>query len=469
MQRKEQFIIWSLALYFGWILSFPYFGEVLKKLSIVLDIDYSPLILAFLFFHALGYLVGALFLKKPGHWQILMYGSLSAIILLGAILWFLPNHLWVAVMAIIGFCSPFYILGWSCLISTYPSSQKVKLYLNFIIRANLITVLLIYLSDMLTPAVLYFTKMIPLLIALGVLIKLMPSRDAAISTEKETGYQLPASFIIIIVLFISLLNLTLGLVYTVINSSYQVILGNQFIMKYYGFIPYFLPYVVILNLKREIKLKYLIYTSVSLVGLAYVFLVFLGDNILGFYLTITIIQVGYALVAFFVWLLIGNLSTRYATPFRYFGFGLFALVVGSFFGGAFGNYLLNSGDSPQLITALSALAAIFVALVFTPWLIEKSEEQPTNIDQNNYRLLSSDQEYLEEFYLRGALTDREIEVVELLMKGYTNNTVAENLCISENTLKTHLRRIYRKYNVHKKSELLALITTKSFPDNNSSV
>jgi DNA-binding CsgD family transcriptional regulator len=77
--------------------------------------------------------------------------------------------------------------------------------------------------------------------------------------------------------------------------------------------------------------------------------------------------------------------------------------------------------------------------------------------------LANDQEFLDLFYSAASLTPREIEVVELLMQGFNNQKLANTLRISSNTLKTHLRNIYRKYGVNKKSELLALITTKKLP------
>ncbi|MDZ4133820.1 MAG: helix-turn-helix transcriptional regulator, partial [Dethiobacteria bacterium] len=77
----------------------------------------------------------------------------------------------------------------------------------------------------------------------------------------------------------------------------------------------------------------------------------------------------------------------------------------------------------------------------------------------------SDQEFLEEFFRKGGLTAREIGIVKLLLQGYSNKQIADTLFISEDTLKTHLRNIYRKYGVHKKSELLALIATKAFTAN----
>jgi len=60
--------------------------------------------------------------------------------------------------------------------------------------------------------------------------------------------------------------------------------------------------------------------------------------------------------------------------------------------------------------------------------------------------------------LLGSLTKREQEVFTLLKKGQTNSEIASALYISESTVKSHLRSIFRKLGVNKRNEaqLLAL-------------
>jgi DNA-binding NarL/FixJ family response regulator len=55
---------------------------------------------------------------------------------------------------------------------------------------------------------------------------------------------------------------------------------------------------------------------------------------------------------------------------------------------------------------------------------------------------------------REELTDRENEVVKLLAKGKSYATIADELSLSVNTIKTHTRNIYEKLHVSKKEELI---------------
>lgn len=53
-----------------------------------------------------------------------------------------------------------------------------------------------------------------------------------------------------------------------------------------------------------------------------------------------------------------------------------------------------------------------------------------------------------------SLSGREREILELIARGYTTNNMAAKLVISPYTVNTHIRHIYEKMQIHKRSELL---------------
>ena len=55
------------------------------------------------------------------------------------------------------------------------------------------------------------------------------------------------------------------------------------------------------------------------------------------------------------------------------------------------------------------------------------------------------------------LTNREKEVLDLLIKGYPSEVICSTLFISTNTLKRHVQNIYNKLNVHSRAELFKLL------------
>ena len=48
-------------------------------------------------------------------------------------------------------------------------------------------------------------------------------------------------------------------------------------------------------------------------------------------------------------------------------------------------------------------------------------------------------------------------MVDLLLKGNTLAAISRKLFISENTTRGHMKRIYRKFDVHSRQELIDLI------------
>ena len=58
---------------------------------------------------------------------------------------------------------------------------------------------------------------------------------------------------------------------------------------------------------------------------------------------------------------------------------------------------------------------------------------------------------------RHALTARELEIMQMLCKGRSKAYIAETLFITENTVKSHTKRMYAKLDVHNRRELQELI------------
>ena len=57
--------------------------------------------------------------------------------------------------------------------------------------------------------------------------------------------------------------------------------------------------------------------------------------------------------------------------------------------------------------------------------------------------------------VKGALTESEREIMRYLSSHLTNEEIAADLCLSVNTVKTHLRAIYRKLGVSSRRAAIA--------------
>jgi DNA-binding CsgD family transcriptional regulator len=63
-----------------------------------------------------------------------------------------------------------------------------------------------------------------------------------------------------------------------------------------------------------------------------------------------------------------------------------------------------------------------------------------------------------DFRAHYAITERENDVIILLLKGYSYNKIADTLCISISTVRTHVMNIYKKTNVNSRYELYNKLT-----------
>jgi len=61
-----------------------------------------------------------------------------------------------------------------------------------------------------------------------------------------------------------------------------------------------------------------------------------------------------------------------------------------------------------------------------------------------------------------SLTPREQDVAALVCLGFTNREIAARLSIAPNTVKSRLQNILRKFNIHKRTDLRAMLSIWDF-------
>lgn len=88
----------------------------------------------------------------------------------------------------------------------------------------------------------------------------------------------------------------------------------------------------------------------------------------------------------------------------------------------------------------------------TPALVRTAIRQPSEPGEFRDRF-SKQMAMVREQY---GLSARETEVAELIARGNTVAHIAEMLVVSENTIRTHSKRIYAKLDIHKRQELIDL-------------
>ncbi|MCL5115708.1 MAG: helix-turn-helix transcriptional regulator [Firmicutes bacterium] len=96
------------------------------------------------------------------------------------------------------------------------------------------------------------------------------------------------------------------------------------------------------------------------------------------------------------------------------------------------------------------LVAVVLVVIATPLLL-MSGEFPSSPTSSTFRGNP------DTFFDRAKLTPQERRIVQLLMQGKSNQAILQELYVSINTLKTHLKNIYRKTETKNRHELLDLI------------
>ena len=109
--------------------------------------------------------------------------------------------------------------------------------------------------------------------------------------------------------------------------------------------------------------------------------------------------------------------------------------------------------------ALATAVILYVLLVVSNVIMRTSQDASLTVRLEGEQI---DEEGIAAFRAQAVatqhpqLTERETEILKCILLGLTAPTIAERLSISENTAKTHMRRIYRKLEVHSRQELLEL-------------
>ena len=141
------------------------------------------------------------------------------------------------------------------------------------------------------------------------------------------------------------------------------------------------------------------------------------------------------------------------------GIGLSCNVLGVLIGGMVGSTIYNT-DNNKLNSSILALVVVFIVLVILP-IIHNQLSNLLKTHAYNISVKINDKNNDKKHLVLYQLTERENQIVDLLLKGRTYKMIAEELFLSENTVKTHIRNIYSKLNIQSKTELIKLITDKN--------
>lgn len=459
--EKKRFVILSKPFYFGWLLGFPFYGPAFYKLAPFHSYKGIGLITIFMIFHLLTYLLAAIFLKNIYRWHNLMLGS-ALITFLANIMLFLPfDFVWPLVMAITGSAASIYVLGWSVVYSLSGLVKgRVGIMALVIIGGNLVLLALSIIGDLFSGAFLLIASLFSLLIAIIILLRTSGQLKEQIITNNSRP-SLPKKTVLFFALFAFIIYINGGFTYNIMMPHFVEV--DSLLASYLPYLVYILALAVVYRYRNSINRTYLVYCGVSFIGLAFIVFANLSNSIIGYLLTVTLMETAFALIDLFVWISLNSLTYVFGTPYPIFGFVLAANILSILVGDIISTVNLDlSSDIFSLIAMLSSTSVLLVILVI-PRLLRSIYGALESVVENKDKLGEKANEdfniLLHNLDPDNRLTQREKEIFELALLGLTNKKIGELLFISENTTKTHLGKIYSKLGVSGKKELINIAVT----------
>lgn len=143
-----------------------------------------------------------------------------------------------------------------------------------------------------------------------------------------------------------------------------------------------------------------------------------------------------------------------------FALALLTSEIGALIGGTLTSATANAWPFPMDIEAtFNALCVALVVVVCFVFMFLFKEKDMDIFAANRDQVLMSADEAIqlrcEEVSEQAGLTKREMEVLVFLVKGRSVPYISEKLTLSPSTIKTHVKHIYKKIDVHSKQELHA--------------
>lgn len=446
-------LVAGLTLLFGWLLAFPLQGPLLGLVASERQFDPLPVVQAFAGAHALGLLVSGL---AAFRWKaIVSYFPLGLLICLALTLLLAlasPADGWrVLLFGTAGLSSAPVVMAWAdAFARTVPPLWRGRVLALSAAGANLVLYLAAAATQWASAPALLVGAALALVLAVPVFIVL----------RRESGYPAsgaptgaPALRPMRLATYWPLLPFLFG-VYLVGGVMYGLVLpvvsaGHPRLFQYYSVLPYIVLLFPAGLLADKVGRRLDAHLGAVVVGTGFVAFGLLGGFLRDVSVHSTLIG-GFAFLDVFVWVVLADLSAGHRSSLAY-GLGLGTNVLAIFLG------LMLVGDLAGLVqdeqeaaTYLSALV-LFLTLAMAPALRETLARAPVP---------PAATEGLGKRYLQAGLTRREQEIAQLLFNGASTEEILEQLVISRDTLKTHLRNVYRKMGVRDRRELTRLLVNE---------
>lgn len=481
MTRNRKIALIMVSLIMSWLESFPYYGQIyhalIQRSALSLDTAQTVFICSYFIIVAL-----LAFFIKEHHVKKWMYAGTAFSLLLSLIGWLWPVLQAFYIYHVLLGCTAALISIVFCYIFIYSFDSPSRLKATAAFEATtcffalLINFVLIKINIHLA-----FASVCLILVALLWLTRRFDT-SSMVSPKSIEKWQSPLKLILALGLAMFIIYLNSGLGYNLLDEAFQTFNAD---IPQFGItimLLQIITYVVFFLTGSHIKHFILLYGTLLTLGLANLFGVLFPEY--GF-VFVCFSYISGCLSNLFLFSFMGDIALKYGRNFNTAGLALIAVGAGAVLGELFGKFAVGLVSDSEIPVYAIALFSIFISFLILPWLgkfvndemrgaiqvsqVSKDEEtagsepQAESLAEDVDEAGPSDtpQDRLKYLCLKlpegNGLTPREYEIAALILERYDNETIASRLFISKNTLKVHISRIYQKFQVSRKKELLKLI------------
>lgn len=452
--------VFAFSLLFGYLLSFVFEGQVLYNVMRFFHVEAIPFVFSAIAAHLAGLLgSGFLFSPRIGAKKTMLAGIFTAAVATVSFLFALPPVIWTVSLIASAFACGIAVAAWGYYLKTCtPRSQRYKTTADVLIYSNIIMIIANGLATYVHPMVGLWMCLFVILSA-AYYTKTLPDDCATseIPAQNAGAVRIPMTkSIFVLVVFIIALTINSGLMYQVFIPAYSEI---EWLTGWYWAIPYIVALYVMRFLLQKSNRPYFLYIGMAMIMLAFIAFMFTTHNASSYLLVNTLMLGACGIFDLFWWSIIGEMLEYSKSNVRMMGGGLAANVGGVLLGGILG-HAISSGDISSSHVTVLALVVVCITTAILP-LLNTCLVQLLKSNVYLYAFSSLPEETKSQIAssipMLSPLSAREKEVLNLLLAAKTNKEIAQELSISEYTVKTHVKNIYAKHDVSSRAELITSV------------
>ncbi len=452
------------ALFSGWMLSFLFEGRILYSLMDQYNVPSNLLVFGGMIGQTVGLVVSGFVIQTLKMARCTYLFSFPVFVVFSGVFFLPPSFMWLVAMMINSALAGACVASWGFFLQySTPRLERIKTVADMLILSNVFMTLLNLLAVQGTPQLALAAALVMLLGAFGLALRLphseKPNSAPVLGVKRAESFN-PWRVLAFLCLFILAIAINSGLMYEVVVPAFSYL---ETTIGWLWALPYILGVLAVRSSLEKTDRTFFLYGALAMLGLSFIGFMVFGRGLLNYYVVTILMMGALGIYDLYWWATLADMLEFGRNPAQFLGFGLAANVFGIFIGGVVGRLIHTTDVGIPGAATLLALTVVCITLALLPALhkyltqhlveqVDVSVLPPQDVTgQEKVTGLAAD--------LSG-FTEREREVVVGLLQRKSYRMIAQELFISENTVKYHVKNIYSKMSVQSRDELIALLETK---------